>query len=87
MRHFAGDDVSYLGWIADHTGSFVLSTTRSPSASYLMLHRANCWTITRLQPTATTFTGDYSKVCGERGEPGAYARTAGATVSACGHCR
>lgn len=86
MRHFVDDDASYLSWIADHAGSFVLNTTRSPSASYLMLHRANCWTITRLQPTATTFTGDYSKVCGERSELEAYAQTLGATASACGHC-
>jgi hypothetical protein len=51
-----------------------------------MLHRANCWTITRLQPTATTFTGDYSKVCGQRGELEAFARTLGVTASTCGHC-
>jgi hypothetical protein len=51
-----------------------------------MLHRVNCWTITRLQPTATTFTGDCSKVRGQRGELEAFARTLGATASTCGHC-
>jgi hypothetical protein len=48
-----------------------------PGWAYFMLDRANCWTITRLQPTATTFNGDYSKVCGQRGELKAFARTLG----------
>jgi hypothetical protein len=86
MRQFVDDDSGYLSWIADHADSYVVNTTRSPSASYFMLHRANCWTITRLQPRAKTFTGDYSKVCGQRGELEAFARTLGATASACGHC-
>ena len=60
--------------------AFVLNTTRTPSAAYLMLHRANCWTITRLQPRATTFTGDYSKLCGGRDELEARARRLGGTA-------
>jgi hypothetical protein len=52
----------------------VLNTTRRPSAAYLMLHRANCWTITRLHPQATTFTSDYSKLRGGRDELEACAR-------------
>jgi hypothetical protein len=60
MRQFVDDDPGYLSWIADHSDSCVVNTTRSPSASYFMLYRTNCWTITRLQPTATTFTGDYT---------------------------
>jgi hypothetical protein len=49
--------------LAAHPEGFVINTTRTPSAAYLMLHRATCWTINRLQPQATTFTGDYSKLC------------------------
>lgn len=86
VQHFVDDDPGYLGWLAHHPGGFVLNTTRRPSAAYLMLHRANCWTITRLQPRATTFTGDYSKLCGDRGELETYARRLGGTPQACGHC-
>jgi hypothetical protein len=86
MRHFVDDDSGYLGWIASHPEGHVLNTTRSPSAAYLMLHRTTCWTITRLQPTATTFTGHYSKLCGDLGELKAHARSLGATAPTCGHC-
>src|SRR5579859_4292520 len=43
-------------------------------------------TITRLQPRATTFTGDYSKLCGDRGDLETYAGRLGGTPQACGHC-
>jgi hypothetical protein len=86
VQHFVDDDPGYLGWLAHHPGGFVLNTTRRPSAAYLLLHRANCWTITRLQPRASTSTGDYSKLCGDRGELETYARRLGGTPQACGHC-
>jgi predicted dithiol-disulfide oxidoreductase (DUF899 family) len=86
VRHFVDDDPGYLRWLTHHPAAFVLNTTRTPSAAYLMLHRANCWTITRLQRRATTFTGDYSKLCGGRGELEARARRLGGTAKACGHC-
>lgn len=86
MQYFVDDDQGYLGWIATHPAGYVLNTTRSPSAAYLMLHRANCWTISRLQPRAMTFTGDYSKLCGNRGELEKHARTLGAAVPTGGHC-
>jgi hypothetical protein len=40
MRHFVDDNPGYLSWIAGHPEDYALSTTRSPSAGYLMLHRA-----------------------------------------------
>jgi hypothetical protein len=86
LRHFVDDDPGYLRWLTHHPAAFVLNTTRTPSAAYLMLHRANCWTITRLQPRATTFTGDYSKLCGGRDELEARARRLSGTAKACGHC-
>ena len=86
MQHFVDDDSGYLSWLADHPESFVINTTRTPSAAYLMLHRATCWTINRLQPQATTFTGDYSKLCGARSELEAKARRLGGTAQSCGHC-
>ena len=86
VRHFVDDDPGYLRWLTHHPAAFVLNTTRTPSAAYLMLHHANCWTITRLQPRATTFTGDYSKLCGGQDELEARARRLGGTAKACGHC-
>lgn len=44
MQHFADDDSGNLGWLGDHPEGFVLNTTQTPSAAYLMLHRATCWT-------------------------------------------
>lgn len=86
MPHFVDDDAGYLGWLADHPGGFVLNTTRTPSASYLMSHRATCWTISRLQPRARTFTGDYSKLCGSRAELESEARRLGGSAKSCGLC-
>jgi hypothetical protein len=86
MHHFIDDDTGYLEWINRHQSSYVLNTTRNPSAAYLKLHRATCWTINRLQPRASTFTGEYSKVCGDRHELQDYARSLGRSVQACGHC-
>lgn len=85
VQHFVDNDAGYLDWLAGHPGGFVINTSRRPSAAYLMLHRANCWTITRLQPKATTFTGDYTKLCGGRVDLEAHARRLGGTAQACGH--
>jgi hypothetical protein len=86
VLHFVDDDPGYLSWVAGHPEGYVVSAARRPSAAYLMLHRATCKTITRLQPRARTFTGPWSKLCGDRDELEAYARGLGGTTLACGHC-
>lgn len=86
IQHFIDDDPGYIRWLTGHSAAYVLNTTRRPSAAYLMLHRANCWTITKLQPRATTFTGDYSKLCGGWDELESCARALGGTAQTCGHC-
>jgi hypothetical protein len=87
MRHFVHDDSGYLGWLAQHTGGFVINTYARPSPAYLKLHRATCPTISRLQAGATTFTdGDYSKLCGERGELEEHARRLGVSAQRCPIC-
>jgi hypothetical protein len=86
MRHFVDDDAGYLDWLGRHPDGFVINTVRDPSSSYLMLHRSSCWTISRLQPQATTFTGEYTKICGTRDELNARARALGGEPNACGHC-
>jgi hypothetical protein len=67
MRHFVDDDAGYLAWLAGHPADFVINTGRSPSAAYLMLHRASCRTISGTPARGSTFTGDYTKICGDRG--------------------
>jgi hypothetical protein len=86
MRHFVDDDVAYLGWLADHPEGFVLNTGRNPSAAYLMLHRASCGTIRGTPARGSTFTGDYSKVCGGREELDAFARQLGGMATSCRLC-
>jgi glycosyltransferase involved in cell wall biosynthesis len=87
VQHFVDNDLDYLDWLSRHPDSFVIDTTRRPSSSHLMLHRANCSTISRLQgETRMLTTGDYSKLCGGRGELEAYARRLGGTAQLCGYC-
>jgi hypothetical protein len=86
MRHFVDDDAGYLGWLADHPQGFVLNTGRSPSAAYLMLHRASCGSIRGTPARGITFTGDYSKVCGGREELDAFARQVGGMTTSCRLC-
>jgi hypothetical protein len=86
MRHFIDDDAAYLGWLADHPDGFVINTGRTPSAAYLMLHRASCGTISGTPARGSTFTGDYTKVCGGQEELDAFARQLGGLASPCRLC-
>jgi hypothetical protein len=54
--------------------------------SNLMLHRATCWTISRLPRGTRTFTGDYSKLRGSRAELELRARRLSRSANSCGHC-
>jgi hypothetical protein len=44
---FVDDDAGYRDWLAGNPDGFVLNATATPSASYLILHRASCRTINR----------------------------------------
>jgi len=86
MQRFVDDDHGYLDWLAGHPDDFVINTGRTPSAAYLMLHRAGCGTINGTPARGTTFTGDYAKVCGEREELERFARQVGGQAQPCGLC-
>jgi hypothetical protein len=86
MQRFVDDDRGYLDWLDHHPDGFVINTGRSPSAAYLMLHRAGCGTITGAPARGTTFTGEYAKVCGERDELEEFARHLGGHPQPCGLC-
>lgn len=74
MQRFVDDDRGYLDWVDHHPDGFVVNTARTPSAAYLVLHRASCGTITGKPARGITFTGEYAKVCGERNELEEFAR-------------
>jgi hypothetical protein len=86
MQQFVDDDRAYLDWLDHHPDGFVINTGRTPSAAYLMLHRASCGTITGTPARGTTFTGEYVKVCGQRSELEEFARHLGGDAQPCGLC-
>jgi len=64
MIEFLNDDEGYLSWIATNTNGFVLNVQRMADPNYVVLHRANCGSIStdKQEPGAYT-TRDYRKVC------------------------
>lgn len=86
VLHFVDDDAGYLEWASDHRSGFVINTGRTPTAAYLKLHRASCRTIRGAPARGSTFTGDYSKVCGDKEDLEAFARSLGGEASPCGLC-
>jgi hypothetical protein len=87
VEHFVDDDAGYLDWLARHPDGFVINTGRTPSAAYVMLHRADCSTINGRPARGATFTGDYSKVCGDRDELEDFAGQLGRKAQQCGQCQ
>lgn len=63
LRVFRDDDQGYVTWIAAWPNGFVLNCERKPRSAYVVLHRANCRSISALQPGMETFTKEYIKVC------------------------
>ena len=86
VQRFTDDDRGYLDWIDHHPDGFVINTGRTPSAAYLMLHRASCGTITGQPARGATFTGQYVKVCGERDELEKFSGHLGGHAQPCGLC-
>jgi len=87
VQCFIDDDCGYLRWLEEHSDEFVLNAERIPKPGYLVLHRASCPTISRLQPGATRWTGDYIKFCGRRAELETHARhEVGGEPRSCGIC-
>ena len=66
LHVFVDADDAYLAWTASCEAGYVLNTTRVPSASYLVLHRSNCWSIRNLTGNRRSWTTAYAKVCAEQ---------------------
>ncbi len=64
MIEFLDDDEGYLAWIAANPNGFVLNVRRMADPDYVVLHRANCGSIStdKREPGAYT-TRDYRKIC------------------------
>jgi hypothetical protein len=45
VQLFRNAETEYLTWIARNPLGWVVNSTRSPTPAYLVLHRADCWTI------------------------------------------
>lgn len=77
VETFADDDVGYEAWLRAHPGGVVVNCERNPRASYVMLHRASCHTISGTPPSGRSWTTQYLKVCADAaGELEAWARVA-----------
>lgn len=61
-QHFVDAEDGYLGWVSANPDGFVINRQRWPSASYIVLHRASCGTITSAARTNYT-THAYAKTC------------------------
>ncbi len=59
---FINNDKAYLSWLTQNPEGFVVNSYLHPSPDYLVLHRANCWTISTAARTNWTTTG-FIKVC------------------------
>jgi hypothetical protein len=88
MPFTASDDQQYLTWIREHPSGYVLNSTRPPTASYLMLHRASCHTVSGKPTRGDSWTRFYSKICSpDRAELEAWAKaTLGGRVKPCRFC-
>ncbi len=64
MIEFLDDDEGYLSWIATNPDGLVLNVRRMADPNYVVLHRANCGSIStdKREPGAYTTRG-YRKIC------------------------
>lgn len=88
ISQFIGDDQAYLNWIARHPEGFVVNSARTPSVSYLVLHRATCGTMSSPTRSNWTTTG-FIKTCSLNADAlSAWAAdVVGEKPSCCGHCK
>jgi hypothetical protein len=89
IKHFIDDDGGYLAWLAANPTGYVVNCARAPKPDYVILHRADCTSITGTPSRGVTWThGQFRKVCaGSVVELDQWARdTVGTVPSRCGRC-
>lgn len=84
---FRDAESQYLAWITRHPKGWVVNCTRSPSPAYLILHRADCWTIAA-RGAGNYTTREYIKVCSlDRSTLDSWAvNSVGGELALCGFC-
>lgn len=87
LEMFRDAESDYLAWITRHSEGWVVNCSRSPSPGYLVLHRADCWTI-GARAGGNYTTGDYIKVCAvHRSRLDSWAvDSVGGELTLCGFC-
>jgi hypothetical protein len=82
---FEDSDRDYLFWTRRNPRGYVVNCYRSPTADYLILHWADCYTINGTQSPWTT--GDYAKMCSTN-LPSLedWANGMGGSLEKCGKC-
>jgi hypothetical protein len=63
MVEFKDNDKGYFEWLKKNPNGYVVNTERTPSKKYLILHKSNCNTISKLSKKSYHFTKDYIKFC------------------------
>ena len=86
---FLNDDAGYLLWLAHHPNGYVINCAHPPNASYIVLHRADCHTISGQPASGSSWTTAYQKLCADTvAELDSWAMAeAGATPTRCGTCQ
>jgi hypothetical protein len=80
MRDFLDDDEGYAVWLNNNATGFVLNVRRNPCASYTVLHRAACQTITKPRDDGAYTGRSYRKVVANAIEDlSSYTRSLGRT--------
>lgn len=64
---FSGNDGAYLEWLKANPNGFVVNARTRDDPSYLVLHRATCWTISRAgsKPGGGFTERAYRKLCAD----------------------
>jgi hypothetical protein len=61
---FENDDKGYLGWLRANPRGFVLNVRKHADPDYVVLHRADCPSISTENRTEGAYTGgSYRKIC------------------------
>jgi hypothetical protein len=93
MIRFENDDLAYLTWTASHPEGFVLNVRRVADPDYVVLHLADCGSISNHKQGPNAFTGrKYRKVCATsmtalQGAAKAEGRSDGSFSKRCALCR
>jgi hypothetical protein len=81
-------DALYQGWLAENPRGYVVNSHRPPTATYVVLHRASCHTISGIPASGCSWTNQYLKVgATTKADALEWCRTSvGAHPTACGTC-